>query len=91
MCVCVCVCVCVNESLLSCVCVCVCVCVYPSAQGGPVRSGSVGPGPAQQLVECPKEMVGRVIGRGGETIKVGAVRVGTRLTHELESRTVSNS
>jgi hypothetical protein len=30
---------------------------------------SVGPGQAQQLVECPKEMVGRVIGRGGETIK----------------------
>ena len=48
-------------------------------KGGPVRSGSVGPGQAQQLVECPKEMVGRVIGRGGETIKGLQSQTGARI------------
>ena len=55
----------------------------PSRGASPSRSGSwrscsaaaarlgggVGPGQAQQSVRCPKEMVGRVIGRGGETVK----------------------
>ena len=48
-------------------------------KGGPVRSGSVGPGQAQHLVECPKEMVGRVIGRGGETIKGLQSQTGARI------------
>ena len=48
-------------------------------KGGPVRSGSVGPGQAQHLVECPKEMVGRVIGRGGETIKGLKSQTGARI------------
>ena len=48
-------------------------------KGGPVRNGSVGPGQAQKLVDCPKEMVGRVIGRGGETIKGLQSQTGARI------------
>ena len=48
-------------------------------KGGPVRGGGVGPGQAQQIVECPKDMVGRVIGRGGETIKGLQSQTGARI------------
>jgi hypothetical protein len=54
-------------------------------KGGPVGSGSVGPGQAQQVVECPKEMVGRVIGRGGETIKGLQSQTGARIQIDQSS------
>ena len=41
--------------------------------------GGVGPGQAQQSVRCPKEMVGRVIGRGGETVKGLQATTGARI------------
>ena len=51
-------------------------------EGGPPSSGAgmlVGPGQVSQAVECPKEMVGRIIGKGGETIKGLQTQTGARL------------
>ena len=45
---------------------------------GPL-GGGVGPGQAQSSVRCPKEMVGRVIGRGGETVKGLQAATGARI------------
>ena len=47
--------------------------------GGARLGGGVGPGQAQQSVRCPKEMVGRVIGRGGETVKGLQAATGARI------------
>lgn len=41
--------------------------------------GGVGPGQARREVRCPKEMVGRVIGRGGETVKGLQATTGARI------------
>ena len=54
-------------------------------RGGAVRNGSVGPGQAQRVVTCPKEMVGRVIGRGGETVKGLQSRTGARIQIDQSS------
>ena len=47
--------------------------------GGARLGGGVGPGQAQQSVRCPKEMVGRVIGRGGEAVKGLQATTGARI------------
>ena len=47
--------------------------------GGRRLGGGVGPGQAQTSVRCPKEMVGRVIGRGGETVKGLQAVTGARI------------
>ena len=46
---------------------------------GALPQGYVGPGQGQNVVECPKEMVGRIIGRGGETIKGLQAQTGARV------------
>ena len=44
-----------------------------------IDAGFLGPGQESRIIECPKNMVGRIIGKGGETIKGLQVHSGARV------------